>query len=201
MRLTISQEGLTPVYISIENGFSSHTKCDDDKIKIKKLVKDDLKRRVISKNIKNIKSVEEFVRLKLDFKQYMKMVKDFLLGETDLLLPGESNIKVSKAIKNENMLRNLSRSWIKDYNTFFYINNRNNIEGFIALKGHDKYIFVSKLYVDEKYRGKGISKELMYSAENFALDRKINKLKLCCLWNNEKAYSVYKHLGFKDDKS
>jgi len=56
---------------------------------------------------------------------------------------------------------------------------------------------IEHLFIDEKYRGKGIGKDLMSFAIDLAKKLKIETLFLTCEPNREVANKLYQKLGFK----
>lgn len=59
--------------------------------------------------------------------------------------------------------------------------------------------YIDSLAVEKKYRGYGLGKNLMIYAENLALDNCCNKTSLLCSYSNDKAYRLYKSLGYNHD--
>lgn len=68
--------------------------------------------------------------------------------------------------------------------------------GFAGIKEEDGKLFLSKLYVDEEFRGKGIGKHMFQKFIEICKMRKLNKIWLTCNRNNTNTLAVYEHLGF-----
>ena len=69
--------------------------------------------------------------------------------------------------------------------------------GFAAILEKDGELFLSKLYVDEEFRGKGIGKHMFQKFVEICKLRNLKKIWLTCNRNNVKSLAVYEHLGFK----
>lgn len=83
------------------------------------------------------------------------------------------------------------------YDTYMLRNKTDNIFGFIQLSNFDKAntgngIFINNLYVEEKYRGKGVATDIL----NFLSD-KFNEVMLEAYYNIP-GNKLYKELGFKE---
>ncbi|MDQ0207524.1 GNAT family N-acetyltransferase [Alkalicoccobacillus murimartini] len=62
-----------------------------------------------------------------------------------------------------------------------------------------KQAYVSAIAVSEKGEGKGIGKELMKQAEEWAADQGLTEIILDVFLNNKRAVSVYEHLGYQKE--
>lgn len=69
--------------------------------------------------------------------------------------------------------------------------------GFAAILEKDGDLFLSKLYVDEEFRGKGIGKHMFQKFIEICKLRNLKKIWLTCNRNNLDSLAVYEHLGFK----
>ena len=69
--------------------------------------------------------------------------------------------------------------------------------GFAAIKEENGELFLSKLYVDKEFRGKGIGSHMFQKFIEICKLRELNKIWLTCNRNNTSSLEVYKHLGFK----
>ena len=69
--------------------------------------------------------------------------------------------------------------------------------GFAAIKEENGELFLSKLYVDKEFRGKGIGSHMFQKFIEICKLRELNKIWLTCNRNNTSSIEVYKHLGFK----
>ncbi len=77
------------------------------------------------------------------------------------------------------------------------------IKGYIYLKPHfeDKNAYVvDALFVLEEYRNNGIAKSLFQEAIKMMKESSIKRLYIGVFVDNKKAYSLYKSLGFLDNK-
>ena len=71
----------------------------------------------------------------------------------------------------------------------------NCIEGFSTFMTKP-LINIHDVYVDEKYRGKGVAKQLLQAAEDLAIEKGCCKVTLEVLEGNEPAKSAYQNFGF-----
>ena len=69
--------------------------------------------------------------------------------------------------------------------------------GFAAIKEENGELFLSKLYVDKEFRGKGIGSHMFQKFIEICKLRELNKIWLTCNRNNTSSLEVYKHLGFE----
>ena len=60
----------------------------------------------------------------------------------------------------------------------------------------DEGIFLSKFYVKNGLRGKGLGKAMLNTIYEFATKRNLNRLWLTCNKYNSKSLNIYKKLGF-----
>ena len=61
-----------------------------------------------------------------------------------------------------------------------------------------KYGYVSDLYVDKKYRGKGIGKKLLKKSKEFFRKNKLKFMSLEINHNNDPSIKFYEKYGFKE---
>ena len=69
--------------------------------------------------------------------------------------------------------------------------------GFAAILEKDGELFLSKLYVDKEFRGKGIGKYMFQKFVEICKLRDLKKIWLTCNRNNVTSLAVYERLGFK----
>jgi len=93
----------------------------------------------------------------------------------------------------ENIKENFEKFWIAKEN--------NKIIGTIGLKNEEKERKhrVTRMYVKESLRGKGIGKELMRKLSSYCKDKKINSLFLTT-YKQMNSSEFYKKMGFKETK-
>jgi len=123
-----------------------------------------------------------------------------------------------KSLKNEKRLNNNIdlRSEIKDFkknfpkffkeNNYFLAEENGNILGFVGGKikagsGFYKNVKIGEmwgLFVEEKYRNKGVGTELIKAFISWLKTKKAEIAELCVSANNADAIKLYENLGFKD---
>ena len=69
--------------------------------------------------------------------------------------------------------------------------------GFAAIEERGEELFLSKLYIDQEFRGKGIGKYMFQKFVEIAKMRNLKKIWLTCNRNNTNSIAIYEHLGFK----
>ena len=104
---------------------------------------------------------------------------------------------MSKSIEYDNIVMETKdggtrHTYVKIHNTF----------GTLSLYLNKKYdtAYISDFYVTENHRGKGFGTLLLKKAL-FICDSKKKKAELHVVRNNTRAITLYKRLGFKEDKA
>ena len=80
---------------------------------------------------------------------------------------------------------------------YFLFSFEYTFAGFAGIHEKDGSLFLSKLYVDEEFRGKGIGKHMFQKFIEICKLRNLKKIWLTCNRNNLESLTVYEHLGFK----
>ena len=79
----------------------------------------------------------------------------------------------------------------------YYIDN--NIVGYTFIKGVDKETaLLDGLYVEERYRNRGIATELITTAFEICKNNKIKFLDVNVMYENKEAKSLYNKFGFEN---
>ena len=79
----------------------------------------------------------------------------------------------------------------------YYIDN--NIVGYTFIKGIDKETaLLDGLYVEERYRNRGIATELITTAFEICKNNKIKFLDVNVMYENKEAQSLYNKFGFEN---
>ena len=85
----------------------------------------------------------------------------------------------------------------KDNYSYYFIKDDDNICGYMGLKLQSDSVFLSKLYLDKNYRGKGISSKAFKFIINFAKQNSRTRIWLTCNKHNTNSIEIYKHKGFE----
>jgi len=81
--------------------------------------------------------------------------------------------------------------------TYFLMHLNDEVVGYSGIEIKDDELFLSKLYLKQKFRGLGIAKEtLSFIEENYLNDKK-KSISLYVSNNNEKSIEAYKKMGFE----
>ncbi len=79
---------------------------------------------------------------------------------------------------------------------YFLISYDYTFAGFAAVKEADGKLFLSKLYIDKEFRGKGIASHMFQKFIEICKMRELSHIWLTCNRNNTDSAEVYKHWGF-----
>jgi ribosomal protein S18 acetylase RimI-like enzyme len=96
---------------------------------------------------------------------------------------------------NETIIEKLKKRFENDEKSFLKYSDkiRHSKEAF-----DDEY-YIDNLAVSTKFRKKGLSKILILAAEQKAIGEGYEKISIIAAINNEKAFNIYKHLGYVKD--
>ena len=96
---------------------------------------------------------------------------------------------------NETVIKKLKKRFVNDEKSFLYYSEkiRNSREAF-----DDEY-YIDNLAVSTEFRGKGLSKILIAAAEKKGIEDGYEKISIIAEIHNEKAFNIYKHLGYIKD--
>lgn len=81
------------------------------------------------------------------------------------------------------------------YRYYFVVQNQENV-GFMAFYPKSGRMYLSKFYVDSKYRGKGISNKMFQFVKQETIKEKLPAIVLNVNKNNTEVIHIYEHLGF-----
>ena len=84
----------------------------------------------------------------------------------------------------------------EDYSYYFIINENNKIIGYFAVVQQENNLFLSKLYIKEVQRGKGVGKSVIDFISNIAINKNLNKITLTVNKYNKNSIKFYKRNGF-----
>lgn len=70
------------------------------------------------------------------------------------------------------------------------------LAGYCGIRSSDGYLFLSKLYVHQDFRGNHISTDTFHHLVNLCKERQLHKIWLTCNRHNKQTLEIYKHLGF-----
>ncbi len=80
---------------------------------------------------------------------------------------------------------------------YFLFSYEYTFAGFAGICEEDGKLFLSKLYVHEDFRGKGIASHMFGKFVEICKMRNLSKIWLTCNRHNTNTMAVYEHLGFK----
>ncbi|HWT73816.1 MAG TPA: C-GCAxxG-C-C family (seleno)protein [Mobilitalea sp.] len=79
---------------------------------------------------------------------------------------------------------------------YYKLVNLGGIAGYFAIKEEQEALFLSKLYVDKKYRGRDYARKALSFMQQYCIDRNLKKIWLTVNRNNDNSIHVYDKLGF-----
>lgn len=68
--------------------------------------------------------------------------------------------------------------------------------GYLGIRQEEDSVFLSKYYVKDSFRGKGVGSALMAFVEELCREKGLHKVWLTCNKGNSDSLAVYEHLGF-----
>jgi GNAT superfamily N-acetyltransferase len=80
---------------------------------------------------------------------------------------------------------------------YYLLVNEGQAAGYVCIKPeHDRRLFLSKLYVQDRYRGRGLARRALAFIENRARESACTAVHLTCNRGNHAAIAAYERLGF-----
>ena len=83
---------------------------------------------------------------------------------------------------------------------YFMLHLSKEILGYLGFQQQERKLFLSKLYLKKKFRGKGYFTLMLSFIENFARKNNVNHLYLTVNKQNTHSIAVYQHKGFSISK-
>lgn len=84
----------------------------------------------------------------------------------------------------------------EDHYEFYEICLKDEIIGFFSIKKETDRLFLSKLYIEKKYRGYGYARIALNYIEQLTKEYELNNIWLTCNKYNDHTLAVYKKMGF-----
>jgi ribosomal protein S18 acetylase RimI-like enzyme len=79
---------------------------------------------------------------------------------------------------------------------YYKLVNQDGQAGYYAFRTNPDGLFLSKIYVAAKYRGRGYSRRVMEFLENLCREQKLHRIWLTVNRNNSSSIAAYESLGF-----
>lgn len=102
-------------------------------------------------------------------------------------------------------IKELKQELVGKINDIIVIEEKGRIQAFAIYTTKDrmsqKVLFIEQVIVDKKSRNKGYLKELINYIKKIAKERECSRIEVCCWKFNTKAKEIYKHLGFKKQRT
>lgn len=112
----------------------------------------------------------------------------------EILSPEQINYMVEKFQSEEAITKQIAE---ENY-TYFYIEQDNNIAGYIGLSKKENYLFLSKLYIKKDFRHQGIGTQIFEFIKDFALKNNYQRIILTVNKYNSNTIKAYNKWGFKE---
>lgn len=84
----------------------------------------------------------------------------------------------------------------KDGYRYFKLVNMDGLAGYFAFRTASDGLFLSKIYIASKYRGRGYSHKVLEYLKQCAAEQKLERIWLTVNRNNSSSIAVYEKLGF-----
>jgi len=88
------------------------------------------------------------------------------------------------------------KAQVKQRYCYYSIYYNNLAAGYLSIKKEGLALFLSKIYIQKEYRGKGLGKTAMAFIEQQAIKRNCTKITLTVNIHNSKSIKAYKNMGF-----
>ena len=111
---------------------------------------------------------------------------------TDLI-----GIKQSVYMAEKFLSQDVIRKLIDEGAVFTLVKEGDQILGFYECQKEENRMFLSKLYVDKHYRGKGIGRFMFDDLLNYTRDNNLSRIYLTVNKGNTPSFNIYRHLGFE----
>lgn len=112
----------------------------------------------------------------------------------EILSPQQIDYMVEKFQSEEAITKQIAE---ENY-TYFYIEQDNNIAGYIGLSKKEDYLFLSKLYIKKDFRHQGIGTQVFEFIKDFALKNNYKRIILTVNKYNSNTINAYNKWGFKE---
>lgn len=90
----------------------------------------------------------------------------------------------------------IEKSIDEEHYEFYEICLKDELIGFFSVKKETNRLFLSKLYIEKKYRGNGYARITLNHIEQLTKDYELNNIWLTCNKYNDHTLAVYKKMGF-----
>ena len=134
-----------------------------------------------------VKVDENLIEKTADFAQSV-----FIDYYTDLIGYDQSVYMADKFLSAEAI-----STLINDGAIFNLVMEDDKILGFYECKKEEERVFLSKLYVEKNYRGKGIGRYMFDDLLSYTKDNNLNRIYLTVNKGNTPSFNIYRHLGFE----
>ncbi|HEY4505078.1 MAG TPA: GNAT family N-acetyltransferase [Candidatus Paceibacterota bacterium] len=134
----------------------------------------------------------------------VEAIKDLLVELQDTLKEIEPDIIAAGEKVRESYSKYIFDNAENRQGEIYLAKDGDKIVGFIAIsiaKESDEdveYLYVSDMVVSKEYRGKGIGKQLLAKAEEYAKSKNLKYIRIGSLVSNPGATKLYKNFGFND---
>lgn len=84
----------------------------------------------------------------------------------------------------------------ENYTYYFIVEDGKKI-GYFGIAPHSDHLFLSKIYIEKDYRGKGFGKKAFEKIKEIAKENNLDKIQLTVNKQNFKSILIYEKCGFK----
>ena len=160
---------------------------------------------LVDKKITYLKNINENIIFSNSVKEYKAQYPDKKLLQLAVESGIYSRFNVDAKI-GRSKYEELYKKWIinsvnkKIANKVLVYLDKNIVAGFVTLGEKNSRADIGIIAVDAEYRGKGIGKNLMSSAENWFANKNYNEMQVITQKDNLPACRLYESCGYKIDK-
>ncbi|MGM0600980.1 MAG: GNAT family N-acetyltransferase [Candidatus Rifleibacteriota bacterium] len=104
--------------------------------------------------------------------------------------------QVSYMLENFQSFNAIKKQIEADNYHYYLVLEKSNLIGYFAFKLNKNEMFLSKIYLTQATRGKGIARQIIDFLVRQTRNQGLNKIRLTVNKNNSNSIAIYKKLGF-----
>ena len=115
---------------------------------------------------------------------------------TEYYTPLLGEAQVSYMVKNFQSEQAITEQIASGY-TYFLLESAGDIVGYVGIQPQEEYLFLSKLYVKQAFRGKGFASKALSQVKEVAKECGLSRIRLTVNKGNANSIAVYENWGFR----
>lgn len=112
-------------------------------------------------------------------------------------LPSIGSIQVDYMVNCFQSVEALAEQTTKQSYRYYWIESQGSRAGYTGLKGESEALFLSKIYLDLAYIGKGLGQSTLSEIKKIAEREHFKSIYLTVNKNNVRAFTAYERFGFR----